>query len=257
MNQNARITDISAYRAARRRAGNIRWVLILVFLVTCMFAGYFFSISSFFAIREIQVEGNRIVEDQRIIELAEVHKGDNIFSVDLRKAAAWIQMEPRIGAVEVKRKLPQRLLIRVEERSAVACMMAGKHLIDLDATGRVLERHDSWASLELPLLSGVDLHDCGSLPGVVINGQGIEEALSIIRDLPADAEDIGEINVDNPQFIKLYTVSGVEIRLGDGQDFKQKYLIYSNILLDNKLENGDPLRYIDVSIVDKPTLTYK
>jgi len=34
-------------------------------------------------------------------------------------------------------------------------------------------------------------------------------------------------------------------------------LIYSNILLDNKMENGDPLRYIDVSIVDKPTLTYK
>ena len=67
-NQKATITDIAAYRAARRRAGNIRWVLILVFLVACMFGGYFFAISSFFSITQIQVEGSTTVDAQRIIE---------------------------------------------------------------------------------------------------------------------------------------------------------------------------------------------
>ena len=257
MNENENITDISAYRAARRRAGNIRWVLILVFLVACMFGGYFFSISSFFGIREVIIEGNEKVEEQRIIDLAEIHLGDNIFSVDTGRAASWIKMEPHIKDAEIHRRLPHSLFISVIERQAVACLMTGHALVYVDAYGRVLERQSTWSSLDVPVISGVDLSGCGSMPGVTIDGEGMTEALSIINTLPDDAVDIGEINVENPQFIKVYTISGVEIRLGDCSDFQKKYLTYSNIIRDNETENGQPIGYIDVSIVDKPTLTYR
>ncbi|MDO4732369.1 MAG: FtsQ-type POTRA domain-containing protein [Bacillota bacterium] len=257
MNQNAKITDISTYRKARRRAGNIRWVLILVFLVACMFAGYFFSLSSFFSIREVVVSGNSLVSEQRILELAEVHKGANIFSVDLKSSSAWICIEPRIKSAELRRKLPNQLLIQVEEREAVACMMSADFLLEVDAEGRILQRHRSWSGLELPLISGVELPYSESMPGICVERRGMEEALTIIRSLPDDAEGIGEINVSNPQFIKLYTLSGVEIRLGDCEDFHKKYGVYTGILLDNEMEQGRPLRYIDVSIIDKPTFAVK
>lgn len=257
MDQHTKITDISAYRAARRRAGNIRGAMILVFFLACMFAGYFFSISSFFGIREIIVEGNQAVEAQQIIELAEIQKGENIFSVSLERAAAWIQMEPRIERAEIHRRLPGCLVIQVEERQAVACLLAGSKLLFLDGKGRVLERVSTWGSLELPLLSGVDLSSSGSLPGVLLEGKEIDAALEILNALPEDATKLGEIDVSNPQFIKIYTLSGVEIRLGDSSDFANKYLIYSNIIRDNEMERGKALNYIDVSIPDKPTLTYR
>lgn len=257
MNRKDNVTDITAYRAARRRAGNIRWVLVLVFLVACMFAGYFFSISSFFGIRKIEVEGNRTVSYDRILELAEIHPGDNIFSVDRDRTAAWIQFEPHIRTAEVLRQLPGTVLIRVTERRAVACMMTKTALVELDATGRVLERTRVWSSLELPLISGVDYSATGCMPGVILEGAGLAEALSIIAQLPSDAEDLGEIHVGNPQDIKIYTLSGIEIRLGDCEGFPQKYLIYSNILKDNRAEGNPPLAYIDVSIPEKPTFTYR
>ena len=256
-NQKATITDIAAYRAARRRAGNIRWVLILVFLVACMFGGYFFAISSFFSITQIQVEGSTTLDAQRIIELSNVQLGDNIFSVDRGRTVQRIQLEPRVKTVEISRRLPHTLLIQVTEREAVAYMLANGKLLALDETGQVLQRYESWSNLDLPLISGVDLLEYGSLPGVTIGGAGMEAALEILGALPEDAEDIGEINVANPQFIKLYTVSGIEVRLGDSRDFADKYLVYSSIIQDNRMEQAAPLAYIDVSIVSKPTLTYR
>ena len=157
----------------------------------------------------------------------------------------------------ITRRLPNKLVIEVTEREAVAYMLVNGKLVALDNTGRVLERYESWSALDLPIISGVDLQEYGSLPGVTIGGEGMEAALEILRSLPEDAEDIGEINVANPQFIKLYTVSGIEVRLGNSEDFQDKYLVYSSIIQDNRMEQNPPLAYIDVSIVAKPALTYQ
>ena len=72
-----------------------------------------------------------------------------------------------------------------------------------------------------------------------------------------DAEDIGEINVTEIQYIKIYTADGTEIRIGDSQNFGEKYLLYSTILQENERKAEKAIDYIDVSIVNKPTFAYE
>ena len=69
------VTDINMYRNQRRRSKNVRWILIPVFLVACLFAGYFFAISGFFSVDNIIIVGNTNVADEDIINIAEIEKG--------------------------------------------------------------------------------------------------------------------------------------------------------------------------------------
>ena len=78
-----------------------------------------------------------------------------------------------------------------------------------------------------------------------------------MTSLPDDAEDIGEINVADTQYIKIYTVDGTEIRIGDSDNFDEKYLLYSTILLENERKEEKAIKYIDVSIISKPAFAYE
>ena len=97
----------------------------------------------------------------------------------------------------------------------------------------------------------------GLIPGCYLKGESMEKALEILASLTEDAEDIGEINVRDPEDIKLYTLSGMEIRLGDSKDFGQKYQLYTAIIKENQEGAGKAIKYIDVSILEKPAFAFK
>ena len=90
------VTDINMYRNQRRKSKNVRWVLIPVFLVACLFAGYFFAISGFFAVDNIVIVGNNTVADEDIINIAQIEKGMNIFAVNDKALEQSIPILPRI-----------------------------------------------------------------------------------------------------------------------------------------------------------------
>ncbi|MDO4580979.1 MAG: FtsQ-type POTRA domain-containing protein [Bacillota bacterium] len=244
----------STYRSKRFAVANTRWIMIVVFFVVCVFAGYFFSLSGFFAITDIEVYGNDSVDEQRILELSGVTEGMNIFAVNDAAVAAWLSIEPRIAEAKVSRRLPSTLTITVVEREARAMLSVGAAFIEIDERGYILDRYTALSQQSVPLLSGVSDISEALIPGCVVEGEGMAEALEIIAALPEHAEDIGEINVADPQFIKLYTVTGVEIRLGDSSDFAEKYLLYSSILADIQQSGRQDLQYIDVSIIAKPVI---
>lgn len=251
-NQRQEITDIREYRAKRRRAGSTRWVLLLVLLIACLFAGYFFARSDFFTIAEIEISGADHIDGARLVELSGFAVGNSLFSVTPRHAEEWLRVEPRVKSAVVKRRWPDTVYIEVTERQPVAMLNAGLVMIEIDVEGRILDRYRVVKDVALPLISGVDLSDTPNVAGSWVDGEDIAAALAILAALPPDAAGIGEINVANPQFIKLYTVGGTEIRLGDSADFAEKYLAYSTILEDAQRNSGKLIRYIDVSIYTKP-----
>lgn len=256
MARREKVTDINVYRNQRRKSKNVRWVSIPVFLVACMFAGYFFSLSGFFGISNIVIVGNTTVPDENIIALSGLEKGMNIFAADKNVLAKMIPIEPRIKSATIERKLPGTIKITVVEREAVAIFSTGLAIAEIDIEGRIIDRYTTVTSQGLPLISGLDLEGQGCIPGNYIEGIQMETVLAILESLPENAEDIGEINVTNPQFIKLYTLTGIEIRLGDNSNFQEKHLVYSTILDEQERKAERKIKYIDVSIVSKPTINY-
>ena len=248
------VADISEYRIRRKRAGSARWILMFVFLVVCLSAGYFFARSGFFTISSIEVKGNETVSADRICSLSGFVTGENLFSVSKDDAELWLKIEPCIKEAKVKRCWPNRVEIMVIERQAVAQCSLETAIIEIDASGRVLRRYSTVERMDLPLVSGVDLHGSGTVPGSILDTENIRDALDVLTQIPEDAGNIGEINVADPQDIKIYTIEGVEIRIGDSNDFAEKYLLYTNILKDLDKNSQRIVQYIDVSIIDKPVI---
>ncbi|MBR5429882.1 MAG: FtsQ-type POTRA domain-containing protein [Firmicutes bacterium] len=251
------ITDIGEYRLKRRRAGSARWILMLVFLIACMFAGYFFARSGFFAVQRIDVVGASSVSADRLRELSGFKMGENMFSVTTSDAEQWLLIEPGVAECKVQRRPPHRIVITIKEREPAAVVLVGSSLIELDGSGRVLDRYPTTDYGDLPLISGLDLSDQGVVPGSIIDAKGVADALEILASLPAGVTDIGEIDVSDPQSICLYTVSGVRIKLGDSSSFPEKYLVYSNIITDHQANGSRLIDYIDVSIPEDPAIKYR
>ena len=251
------IIDIREYRKQSRRSGRARWILLLVFMLVCMITGYMFALSDFFSITHITVEGNEHTDEKRLIELSGFSVGNSIFSVSLSYSEQWLQIEPRVLSADVKRDWPNGIEINVVERKPVAMLKSGLAFIEVDATGRVLDRYQLAGSMACPLVTGIDLSESGITPGSYIMSDGMSQALDILEDASEVLDKIGEINVSDVQDIRLYTSSGIEVRLGDSSNFKEKYLLYSKIIEDHERNSNKVIDYIDVSVATKWAINYK
>ncbi|MCR4963532.1 MAG: FtsQ-type POTRA domain-containing protein [Firmicutes bacterium] len=253
-----KVTNIDIYRKNRRKAGQFRWALMVVFALACLFAGYFFAISPFFSVREIRIAGNNQVDSQRIIQLSGIESGDNIFAVNNRSVKQLLQIEPRIKDAEVSRSLTGKITITVEERQSVATAVLDQVFVTIDDQGRILARSRAADGCQLPLITGLPQELAATAaPGCYIRSAEMEQALSIVADLQNYVLDLGEVNVADAQQIKLYTLTGVEVRMGDRNDLPEKYLMASAIINDHS-ETGtlSRIRYIDVS-AGQAVVSYK
>ena len=73
-----------------------------------------------FAIHQVVVQDDGVLKPERVMEFAGVQVGQNLLSVDLDRVRSNLEMLPLVRAVEVRRILPDRLLIHIDERIAVA-----------------------------------------------------------------------------------------------------------------------------------------
>jgi cell division protein FtsQ len=252
------ITDIGQYRQQKRRAGNFRWILMILFAFACMCAGYFFALSSFFAVTEIDIRGNEQVSAQRLQSLAGIEPGDNILLFSPAEIELFLRIHPYVAEASVRRILPGTVIIEVIERQAVARLVSGQAHLKIDADGFVLERRvalePEWV-LGFPLLTGVGHFPRGILPGSYIESENIAVALQVLNSLPPSAlQDITEIDVSDPQKIRLHLPGSVELRLGGPTDLVAKFVLAVNIA-DYLYQTGQAagIQYVDVSS-DRPVI---
>jgi cell division protein FtsQ len=69
---------------------------------------------------------------------------------------------------------------------------------------------------------------------------------------------VAEIEVKDSQNIKAFTVQGIEVRLGDSEEFLDKLKKFLIVLNQEKKHNNlNKIKYIDVSFAGKPVILYK
>lgn len=112
------------------------FLLMLLIVAT----GITLSLTVFFHIQTIDVEGICIYENEKIIEVAGIEIGQNLFLCDTDKAEKQLETQlPYIENAEVTRRLPTGINIFVEEAvlAGQVCLDSGYALIS--ETGKVLE----------------------------------------------------------------------------------------------------------------------
>ena len=133
---------MSAARNKRRRHGRRGrfGFLYKMLAVIALTAAVLLGTTVFFRVEQIQVKGNMRYTAQQVEQVSGVVQGDNLFHMNKYEVARTIRRElPYIQAVNIRRSLPDTLIINVTECRAAACLVGGEQEWLISAAGKVLE----------------------------------------------------------------------------------------------------------------------
>ena len=71
-------------------------------------------------VAELAVETDGVLTPESVLDAADLHKGSNIFMVNLSRAKARVEAIPQVEKVQVTRQLPNKISIQINERKPVA-----------------------------------------------------------------------------------------------------------------------------------------
>jgi len=137
---------------------------ILVFYLVIGFLGWnlfnFIFSSDFCNIKEVIIQGNDCLSEDEIFFNSGIKFGENIFKLDLKKSINSLKQEPRIKEVEIKRVIPNKIIISLTEREAAAIVHIGEEYFFSTKEGMVLSKIDRpEEGFALPLLSGLEINE--------------------------------------------------------------------------------------------------
>lgn len=194
----------SRRRFARRQWAR-RWlawrpVAAVVALLTLVVGGLWLVLfSSVLAVQGVDVRGADQLDPATIEAAAAVPSGDPLARVDLEAVRARVEALAVVKTAEVTRQWPDRVLVRVVEREAIAVVEIGGRVRGMDADG-VVFRDYATAPPALPhVRTAADTR-----------GEALREAAQVITALPSAL-------VTTVDYVSVATVDQIELRLRDGR----------------------------------------
>ena len=107
-----------------------------------------------FAIADVRVVGRSEVPKETILAILNVQPGDPILGFDPEEARSQLERLSWVGAVTVRRQLPDLIQIRLVERTPAALWQRQGEISLIDADGNILDTADVRDYRHLPLLAG-------------------------------------------------------------------------------------------------------
>ena len=248
---------VGARRRVRRRRsfkGTGRAVLALLAVALLAAAGLRWALTSpRFAVDAVEVRGASRVPVARILSTAGIAPGANLWSVDTRAVVARIEGMPEIRRADLIREMPNHLTIVVEERRPFTLVHAGRlHWMDED--GRVLGEEARAVAPEVPVISGLSEDELASMR--TAPGPKARAAIQLIRALLRSGStltaEISEIDMSRAEGPVLYTVDGVEVRLG-AEEWDERLARLEGVLAQVATQdvNGVDLRFKDQVVLKR------
>lgn len=127
------------YQKKKRRKKKIRFVFFGLLFILMMLTLGILSVTVFFNAEEIIVEGNTRYTAKELLEQGELSVGQNLFRLDKFKTIEKMQEFPYVKDVEIDRKLPNTLVVKVVENQPVVWVSAPGGAALLNEEYRVLE----------------------------------------------------------------------------------------------------------------------
>jgi cell division protein FtsQ len=234
------------------RAGRVS-LLVLLALAVLLGAVRWVTTSPRFAVTAVEVRGASRVSVARILAAAGIAPGANLWTIDSRGVIARIEGMPEIRRADVVRELPNRVTIIVEERRPFTLVHAGRlHWMDED--GRVLGEEARAVAPEVPVISGLSEDELATMR--TSPGPKARAAIALIRALlrsgSALTAEISEIDMSRAEGPVLYTVDGVEVRLG-AEEWDERLARLEGVLAQVATQdvNGVDLRFKDQVVLNR------
>ncbi|MGQ9557431.1 MAG: cell division protein FtsQ/DivIB [Desulfurispora sp.] len=234
--------------------GRYNRTLGICFFSLAVIAAFVLLRSPLFQIQQITVQGNITLSRDRVVDMSGLVPGQNIFKVDLGAARARLLSLPAVKDCSVSRRLPDRIIIVLQERRAAAALPAAGGLWLVDDGGVVIGPA-TYRGLNLPLITGAGR--LAPQAGRQLEDAALRTALAVVQAWPGDLlARLAEIHVQPEGSITVYTLPGIPCRVGRAEDLSRKGQLLQELLQQKALPVRQ-VQYIDVSSTSLPVIKYK
>ena len=219
-------------------------VTILVLVVICALV----SLTVFFKIDSIQVEGKIRYESDEIISASMIKQGDNFILCKTSPGEREIYEKfPYIEEVDIYKKLFNKIIIRVKEATPTSIIESEGRYILLSESGKIIDISTD-RQCNVPIILGARLEKPKLSSSVKYQDENIKE---YIDEMIACAEkyDIGTletIDISNLSKIVLKISRGLSIVIGTPENIDYKLKTASKIMDQNISANDKGI--LDVSL---------
>lgn len=135
----------------RRKIFKTIKILMIIFIVLGGIA--YFLLSPIFNITEINVNGNEKISGEEILSLSQLKKDENIFKMNKQEIRDKIKQNAYIDTVEIKRALPDTVIISVTERIPTYQINVSNMYMLINNQGYMLEMTEMDESM--PVIVGI------------------------------------------------------------------------------------------------------
>lgn len=247
-------------RPRRRPGRRVRWrwmlgaaALIVGTVAAVLVAGHWALTTPRFAVVAVEVRGASRVPAHRVLEVSGIVRGTNLWRVDPDQVRGRLEALPEIRRADVVRELPNRVSILVEERRPFTLVHAAR-LHWLDEDGRLLGEESHAVAPEVPVISGLSEDELATMR--TTPGPRARAAIALIRALLRSgstlAAEISEIDMSRAEGPVLYTVDGVEVRLGS-EEWEERLARLEGVLTQVATQDvqGVDLRFRDQVVLKR------
>lgn len=112
----------------------------------------------YFSLEKLEVSGGQRLSVEEILETAEIQKGVNLVSLNLRAVRNRLLAHPWIAEADVRRTFPDQIAIRIREQEPLAVLNFGKQFL-INRDGVIFKEAQPDEISCLPVLSGMDYTD--------------------------------------------------------------------------------------------------
>lgn len=242
-------------KTPRGRRRPKRWNVLesVFFVLLILVTGYILLRSPLFEVKKVQVKGHHYLNEEKVLAVADIGLGTNIFKLDLAEVTSGLLLVPMIKEVQVARSLPATVVITVRERRPLGLLPAEDGFIEVDEEGIYLQKAGAGVP-GLPVITGIRGEISG--PGQVIRAEGLADALAVTKEIPEEIlARLSEIHIEEDGQIKIYTLEGIQCRFGTATEITEKAAVFSHLLLELRLQENK-VQYIDLSCAGQPVVFY-
>lgn len=113
---------------------------ILFFSLLLVLGTCFFLKSDFFYLKYIEINNNKYLTKEDVNGLLNIEKNKNIFFYDLNNLKNRLKESSYIENCEIKRKIPNKLIVNIEEKNIIGTIYNGKSYAYIDNSGNFVDQ---------------------------------------------------------------------------------------------------------------------
>ena len=225
----------------------LKGILVIVLAIISM---VLIANSSLFNIKEIKVEGNVSLSENKVISISSLNTDVNIFKFNKKNVIKLLLENPYVEHVTISRKLPSTVIIKINERIPTYILQFTDSYVYINNQGYMLEISND--KIDVPILLGFTTDLSNIKIGNRLDSKDLEKMNTVIKiyetaknvDL---AQYISKIDMSDTKEYKITMDElGKIIYIGDASDLNSKMLELKEIL--HKTQNKSGIVFLNVDL---------